>query len=69
MKNGTKVKFINEWWHAKAPEYYPPVGTVGEIINSDDRGICVHWPEGVTIGAGCWWCTPHDVELVEENKE
>lgn len=65
MMIGTKVKFTNERWHFIAPEYYPPPGTVGEIITSANAGICVHWPEGVTIGDGCWWCHPRDVELVE----
>lgn len=66
---GAKVKFTNERWHFIAPEYYPPPGTVGEIIASDDAGIRVHWPERVTIGDGCWWCVEDDVELVEEDKE
>lgn len=80
MKVGDKVRFINESKHRDCPVFYPRVGTVGTVsdfprgfqFDENDKGdiyICVQWPSGTTACNSRWWCTPRDVELVEEDEE
>lgn len=50
--------------------FYPPVGTIGEVLNysKEDDAICVQWPEGTTGGDNQWWVFPDQkVSLVEES--
>jgi hypothetical protein len=64
MEKGSRVIFRNNEKHEKAPEYYPPVGTVGtvEAIFPDD--IHVQWPIGSTRGKAAWFCMESDCEVV-----
>ena len=66
-KVGDKVRFTSEKLHSLDLGYYPPVGTLGEIIDIDPDygGLCVQWPEGTTSIDDCWWCDKYDVEPVE----
>ena len=67
MKAGDKVRFMDAEWHERAPEYYPPVRTVGVVCETTHSGsLRVQWPEGSTAGKGLWWCASEIVELVEE---
>ena len=68
IRIGDKVRFASEKLRSIAPEYYPPVGTLGEIIgiDSDDGGLCVQWALGSTSRDDCWWCGKYDVEPVED---
>jgi hypothetical protein len=44
------------------PNYYPPVGTIGDVLKVDPSGgYKVQWPEGTTSGTGKWWV---DIERV-----
>lgn len=49
-KIGMKVRFIGKTQHEKFPEFYPEVGTVGEIVEFSDEQFLVKWPEG-TVGS------------------
>lgn len=43
---------------------YPPIGTIGRIIGSDDCCVRVQWPKGTTNGNSIWLCNIKDVKLV-----
>ena len=69
MKLGTRVRFISEVGEYKSSGFYPPIGTLGTVENTDARKkgkeqILVQWDSG-TIGDGQWWCYESDVEVVE----
>lgn len=67
FKIGDKVRFIDSDKHEQYPEYYPEVGTIGEIQRIDDAGDpWVQWPAGTTSYSDCWCCNPERVELVTE---
>lgn len=55
-----KVKFIDAAAHKKLPDYYPEVGTIGEIecVLSEipaNRLFFIHWPNGST-SFDDFWC-------------
>ncbi len=71
FKVGDKVKFLgisiedkealsNRW-------FYPPVNTVGEIVESDLVFCLVQWPKGTTSGDGIWRCRHNYLEKVTEH--
>lgn len=74
IKIGDKVKFICEEAHTEMPTWYPPVGTVGNVIEVDDEdpndiGIHVAWPEDCGVAPSGknvyeWWCNLKNVEIV-----
>lgn len=74
---GDKVKAISETEHKKFPKFYPPVGTIGTVVNvfknAENRliDVDVQWPAGTTARGGIWMCPAEHVELVddENNKE
>lgn len=70
LKPGDKVRFIDGESHEKAPEYYPKVGTVGEVVIVDkkDGAELVQWPIGSTSDNDRWWCSCERVEKVEEGE-
>lgn len=64
MKKGDKVKFVNEKKHKGYPDFYPQVGTVGEIVECFDNGeIKVQWPKDSTSLSDKWYCDEEDVVL------
>lgn len=67
MKNkitiDTRVRYINAT--ADHGYFYPPVGTLGTVVNYDEDGLKVRWDSG-TEGDGIWWCDFNDVEVVTE---
>lgn len=67
IKIGDKVRYISKD-HARKPEFYPEVGTVGTVKCIDESGdIWVQWTKGSTSGNDCWCCYESDIELA--NKE
>lgn len=44
------------------PDFYPPVKTIGTVIdidrsiNSDGSPLYIQWPVGSTSGNDRWWC-------------
>lgn len=65
MKAGTRVRYIytNDELE-KRTGFYPPIGTLGTVIEIGGNDILVKWDSG-TIGDGEWWCGIADVERVE----
>lgn len=67
---GKKVVFED---NAEAGSFwYPPVGTVGEVLDYEEENdtIFVQWPKGTTGGDGQWWVfSSQEVNLVEDNIE
>ena len=61
---GTRVRYINP--DASDGYYYPPVGTLGTVMDCDEDGPEVRW-DSSTKGDGIWWCGFEDVEVVTEN--
>lgn len=66
FKVGDKVKFLglsienNRW-------FYPPVNTVGEVVELGSDYCFVQWPNGITSGDGVWACRNNYLEKVTEH--
>ena len=68
FKIGDKVRYLGHEEHKQYPEYYPPVGTVGTIVEVDDDSTAlVNWGK---VGSICapysWWVRHKEIELVNE---
>ena len=63
---GDKVIYIGKD-HIDYPEYYPMIGTIGEItgVLNDDPDCYIQWPKSSTSGNDEHWCSKDDIELVE----
>ena len=62
LKVGTIVKYIHECnEEEKATGYYPPIGTLGVVLELAHYDILVKWDSG-TKGDGDWFCGREDVE-------
>lgn len=77
FKPGDKVIFCTEEgekWHDICPASYPPVGTIGTVIDAhpkvqyDGCNIFVQWPKGSTSIDGQWYCNEDFLDLVEDEK-
>lgn len=65
MELGARVKYVCiDTEEDKETGFYPPVGTLGTVVNADNTGVRVNWDSG-TKGEGVWWCGYKDVEVVE----
>lgn len=63
-----KVKLINRRGTDKEFNYYyPPIGTVGKVVELGSDYCFVQWPKGVTVGNGVWACPNHFLEKVTEH--
>lgn len=68
FKVGDKVKFLgfgeealnNSW-------FYPPVNTIGEVVDGDLIYSLVQWPKGITAGDGIWRCRNDYLKKVTEH--
>lgn len=70
FKVGGKVKFLglsieNEEALSNR-RFYPPVNTIGEVVESDLIYCVVRWPKGITLGDGIWRCRNDYLEKVTE---
>jgi hypothetical protein len=65
MKKGDRVEFIDAEMHARCPEFYPPVGTIGTVVFSASAGVRVQWPEGSTSKDDEWVAGVDLLRLVE----
>lgn len=63
VKVGMRVRFTDKFLHEIAPQYYPAVGTVGEVT---DIEVMVQWPERSTSGDDCWYAPSNAIEPVED---
>ena len=65
MELGARVKYIRiDTEKDKETGYYPPVGTFGTVVDTDNTGVRVKWDSG-TDGEGVWWCGYEDVVNVD----
>lgn len=51
---GLKVKFKDEFSHRFDPRYFPPVGTIGTVIEIISKFPVVRWKKGSTSGKDEW---------------
>ena len=71
FKVGDKVKFLGlniddeEGIHNR--RFYPPVNTIGEVVESGLIYCAVRWPKGITSGDGIWSCRNIYLEKVTEH--
>ena len=65
---GDMVRFLNEEIHEKYPYYYPAVGTIGEVILAEENSVMAQWPQGATMGDGCWYVPSKWLEVVKPCK-
>lgn len=67
MKVGTRVRYIHvDSEESKNSGYYPPIGTLGTVLDICKNDILVRWDSG-TKGDGEWWCDVSDVEEAINN--
>lgn len=65
-KVGDAVKFIGKARH----ECYPPVGTVGRVVNVyDDSLVLVQWPNNSTCCDDRWYVIPAQIQKVSDSQE
>lgn len=64
---GDKVRYIGKD-HNDMPEFYPPVGTIGTVVNrlNEYDDVYVQWEKGSTSKEDCWYCDRYDLELVKD---
>lgn len=63
---GDKVRYIGKD-HNDMPEFYPPVGTIGTVVNqlNEYDDVYVQWEKASTSKEDCWYCGKYDIELVK----
>lgn len=62
---GDKVRYIGKN-HNDNPQWYPPIGTIGEIIKNIDEADCyIQWERGTTSKNDRWYCNKSDIEFIE----
>ena len=49
IKVGDKVRSTFLPDNFKPYTYYPPLGTIGTVLNVDDSDAYIEWPEGTVI--------------------
>lgn len=72
FKVGDKVRFISDKMHTRSPQFYPPVGTIGEVVSLESMynyTATIRWPKEITSGIGEWGVKDEWVELLTEIKE
>ncbi len=71
FKVGDKVKFlgigIEDIEILDSGRFYPPVNTVGEVVELNFDYCFVQWPNGTTSGNGVWACRNKYLEKVTEH--
>ena len=71
FKVGDKVKFlgldIEDKEALSNSRFYPPVNTIGEVVESDLVYCFVCWPKGIIVGDGIWRCRNNYLEKVTEH--
>lgn len=69
-KPTTKVRFIDNNAHKSTPEFYPPVGTIGILLQENDN-LFVDWGKNSGVEKSCgeyeytWYCEKSQVEVIE----
>lgn len=71
FKIGQKVRFVDADSHERSPEFYPPVGSIGIVMEVDpDDMVLVDWgiDSGVwgrISGGYYWWAMNRMLEAVD----
>ena len=70
FKVGDKVKFlglnIEDEKAVYSRQFYPPVNTIGKIVEADLVYCVVRWPKNTTLGDGTWRCRHNYLKKVTE---
>ncbi len=66
ITEGTRVEYINK--HSVNPEDYPPTGTLGTVIYSDDIIATVRWDNCPFIGE-IWVCDICDLKEITSGRK
>lgn len=70
FKAGDKVKFlglnIEDEEALNNRRFFPPVNTVGEVVELGSDYCFVQWPEGTTADNGVWACRNYCLEKITE---
>lgn len=61
---GLKVKFKDKLSHKVTPKYYPPVGTIGTVIEIIAGSPIIKWEKGSTSGNDEWMADPDWIEPI-----
>lgn len=67
FKTGDKAKFLglSEDEALVGSQFYPPVNTVGEVVEVLSPEFCfVQWPKGTTSWKDKWWCNYEHLEVL-----
>lgn len=66
---GDKVKFLSQDDHDESPRWYPPVGTIGTVLEDgeSDKDLLVDWGDAKGVdsddnGKKAWWVFKKNVE-------
>ena len=71
FKVGDKVKFlgfnIEDEKAVYSRQFYPPVNTIGKIVEAGLVYCVVRWPKNTTLGDGTWRCRNNYLKKVTEH--
>ena len=61
VKVDSKVRYLNAKKHLESPEFYPPQGTIGEVVSVGNDNTClVQWPSY----KDAWYARWSDLEVL-----
>ncbi len=64
---GDSVKLISKKGiDNKSNRYFPPIGTIGKVVELGSDYCFVQWPKGTTYSDGVWACPNHFLKKVAE---
>lgn len=63
---GDTVRFISEERHERDPEYFPPIGTTGQILSMEGGFYRVRWESGSTSNDDVWYVKESDIEFADK---
>ena len=64
VKVGSKVRMSDGEGHRDNPQWFPDVGTIGTIINTNDATALIQWPSGATSKDDRWLCSLCNLEVL-----
>lgn len=69
LKEGTIVRFLDDYRHREYPEFYPAPGALGKILMNDGLNYRVQWEKGSTSHLDKWWTEPSTIEEADPIKK
>ena len=64
IKVGSKVKMTDGEGHRDNTQWFPDIGTVGTVINTNDVTAYIQWPSGTTSENDRWFCSLRCLEVL-----